>query len=396
MMSFFRRFAKSPLGLGVFALVIVAFIVTLYEGQGAMTDLTGGGGIATIGGDRITEAEMARRVQNDLEAERRAVPTLDMTQYIAAGGVERSIDLAVNGRALEEFARSQGMVASDKLVDGAIASIPAFAGPTGQFDRQTYLQLLSARKVTEKQLREDLAREALVKALVVPASAAARVPVNLVVPYAALLLEARSGNVATLPSSVFADTADVADAEVRAFYTRNQPRYTIPERRVVRYAAFDRMRFAAASIPTDAEVQRAFDANAGQYAARERRAFTQLIAPTQAVASDIAGKVRGGQGGRRRCLCDAARERCCDRAFGARLSRRARRFRRDHSRHAAVGGSRQDRCRIDAGQGGTGKRRLRCADRGRYRRERNLRRARQEVRLDGGGHAAADRRRAIG
>ncbi len=293
MMSFFRRFAKSPIGLGMFALIIVAFVVTLYEGRAGMDALGGGGGVATVGGETISEAEMARRIQNDLEAEKRQNPTLDMAQYIASGGVERSIDLAVNGRALEAFAKMQGMVASDKLVDGAIASIPAFAGPTGAFDRQTYLQLLSARKVTEKQLREDLAREALVKALVVPASGAAKVPANLVLPYAALLLEGRSGSVAALPSAAFVDGTAPNSAEVQAFYTRNIARYTIPERRVVRYAAFDRTMFAKDATPTDAEIAKAYATNAAQYAPRERRGFTQLIVPSERQANEVLAKLRG-------------------------------------------------------------------------------------------------------
>ena len=175
MLGFFRRFAKSPLGLGVFALIIVAFVVTLYEGQGAMGGGTGGA-VATVGGKAVDDVELTRRIQNQLEGERQRTPELDMTQFVAGGGADRTIDLTITGRALEFFAGEQGMVASKKLVDGAIASIPAFNGPTGKFDQTTFAQVLSQRKLSEAIVREDFAREALTKMIAIPAAGAARVP----------------------------------------------------------------------------------------------------------------------------------------------------------------------------------------------------------------------------
>ena len=297
MMSFFRRFANSPIGLGLFGLIIIAFVVTLYEGKSGMGGTTGTGGdgtVARVGGKDIPEAEMVRRAQNDLEVERQDQPTLDMASFVANGGVERSVELVVNGRALQMFAQQQGMVASKKLIDGAIASIPAFAGPTGQFDRTTFLNLLAARKISENQLREDFAREALSKALVIPASGAARAPAGLVEPYAALLLEARSGQVATLPSGAFIDPAPPTDAELNGYYTRHIARYTIPERRIIRYAMIDKARFAGKSAPSDAEIQSVYDRRRATYHPRETRSFTQVIVPTAAQANQVLAAARTG------------------------------------------------------------------------------------------------------
>ena len=76
MLGFFRRFAKSPLGLAVFALIIVAFVVTLYEGQGGFGGAGTGGAVATVGGQPVDEAELTRRVQNQLDAERQRNPEM--------------------------------------------------------------------------------------------------------------------------------------------------------------------------------------------------------------------------------------------------------------------------------------------------------------------------------
>ena len=295
MLGLFRRFSKSPIGIGIFALILIAFVVTLYEGKSGFggASLGGGGAVATVGGKDIDEAELARRVQNQLDGERQRNPEMDMSQYVASGGVEKTVDLTMTGRALEIFAAQQGMVASKKLVDGAIASISAFNGPTGKFDQTVFAQILAQRKLSEKVVREDFAREALTKMLAIPAAGAARVPEKLILPYASLLLESRNGQIAVLPSKAFAPKTAPTDVELQTFYQRNIARYTLPERRVVRYARFDKARFADKAAATDTEIQNAYNADAS-YRARDKRSFTQFIVPTQAIANDLLAKVKGG------------------------------------------------------------------------------------------------------
>lgn len=295
MLSLFRNFSKSPIGLGIFALILIAFVVTLYEGKSGLGGMSlGGTSLASVGGETIDEAELTRRVQNQLEGARQSDPSLDMAKFIGAGGLERTIELTTTGRALEVFAEQQGMVASKKLVDGAIASIPAFHGPTGKFDPMTFQQVLAQRKLSESMLRDDFAREALTKALAIPIAGAARVPAGLVQPYASLLLEVREGRIAQVPSGAFQPTAAPSDAEVQGFYQRNLARYTVPERRTIRYATFDKSIVAEKAKATDAEIEALYKSQEKDYGAREKRAFTQVIVPTEAEANAVLAKVKGG------------------------------------------------------------------------------------------------------
>lgn len=295
MMTFLRRFATSPFGIAVFAIIIIAFVVTLYEGRAGLGGAAGGGsGLAEVGSVSIVEGEATRRVQNQLDAARQQQPELDMNAFVAQGGVEQTIDQLINGRALELFATEHGLVASRRLVDGAIASIPAFNGPNGQFDRSTFLNLLAQRKIPEAQLREDFAREALTKALLVPVAGAARVPQGVVERYAALLLEARSGQIGVVPTAAFAQNAPIPAGDLKTFYDRNVARYTVPERRTIRYATFDRARFDGKVVATEAEIAAAYKANAARYAARETRGFTQIIVQQKADADRLLAGIRSG------------------------------------------------------------------------------------------------------
>ncbi|CAN5265539.1 SurA N-terminal domain-containing protein [soil metagenome] len=294
MMSFFRRFAASPLGIGVFAIILIAFVVTLYEGQSGGGTLTGGT-LASVGGKDITEAEVRSRTQTQLEAARQQQPGLDMASFVAGGGVEQTVDQIQNGRTLEMFAKSQGMVASTRLVDGQIASIPAFNGPTGKFDRNVFLAAIAQRKIPENQLRDDFGREVMTKSLLTPIAGAAQMPSTLVSPYAQLLLEVRTGLIGAVPSGAFANLPAPTDAQISTFYSRNIARYTLPERRVVRYALFDRSRFEGKVSPNDAEIAAYFKTNAANYAAKETRGFTQVIVQTKVQADQLLATVKGGQ-----------------------------------------------------------------------------------------------------
>jgi peptidyl-prolyl cis-trans isomerase D len=295
MLSFFRKFAKSPLGLGVFALVIIAFVVTLYDSN---TMFGGGGGtggaIAKVGNVSLTETEALRRTQTQLEGARQEKPELDMAAFVAQGGADQTIDQMINGRAFELYAASNGLIASRKLVDGAIASIAAFNGPNGQFDRTTFLNILAQRKIPENQLREDFGREAVTKMLLVPVAGGARAPATLVQPYATMMLETRQGQIGVVPTAAFASNAPLPESEISDYYKRNVARYTVPERRTIKLAQFDRTRFAASAVPSEAEIAAAYKAAAAKYAGKETRAFTQIIIQKQSDAESVLAKVRAG------------------------------------------------------------------------------------------------------
>lgn len=294
MISLLRRFASSWIGAAILALVLIAFVVTLYHGQGPGSPGARGAGIATVGRQSITDAEATRRVQSQLDQARQEQPTLDMTAFVNAGGADAVINRMIEERAVEAFAASHGLFASKRLVDGEIASIPAFNGPNGQFDRTTFEAILSQRKLTEAMVRADFARSAVTKMLLLPVAAGASASMGLAAPYATLLLEQRAGQIAIVPTAAFASNIPISDADVATFYNRNVARYTVPELRTIKYAAFDRSRFEGKVAPTEAEIAAAYKANAAKYAASEQRSFTQIIVLAKPDADALYAKVRGG------------------------------------------------------------------------------------------------------
>jgi peptidyl-prolyl cis-trans isomerase D len=300
MLSFFRRALSSWVVLGLLGLLMVAFIVT---GVGAPTGFgsgeLGGSGdsIAKIGGESLRASEIQRRAETELRAARQQSPQnqgLDMATFVAQGGFEQTVAQTIGARALELWARHVGMTASDKLVDGEIGSVPAFAGPTGKFDRQAFDAILQRERISERDLRADMAGDLIRRQLLIPVTGASKAPAGLVTPYASLLLEARQGSVGIVPAGLMQGGPAPTDAEINAFYSRNLARYTVPERRVIRYALFGRDQLKGSVVPTDAEIAAFYKANAATYGAKSTRSFSQVILDSEAKAKAFVTAVRGG------------------------------------------------------------------------------------------------------
>lgn len=297
MISFFRRILTSWVVLALFGLILVAFVVTgvnLPDGSSVGSLGSSGEAPAQIGRSDVPVKDVLQRTQAQFEAARRDNPELTLSAFVRSGAVEQTVEQMVSLRALESFANDEGIYASKRLIDGEIASIPAFRGPTGQFDRNVFLGILGQQRLTEEGVRGDIGREKIATMLSVPVSAALRVPVGLATPYASALLETRQGQVAIIPNSAMPAGKPATDAEIQAYYKANSARYTAPETRSIRYARFDRTRFASQGVPTDAEIAAAYKAKSAQFAGKETRVLTQVIVADQAAANAIAAKVKAG------------------------------------------------------------------------------------------------------
>jgi len=295
MLKAFRTLSKSRIGVVLFGLFLVAVAASFALADIQNLGFTGaptGSTVAEVGGEDINVAELRVRVQRAYDAAREQDPTLTLARFISGGGVEGVLNRMIDGIAAERFARSEGMGVSKRMEDGQIASAPAFRGLDGRFDQSAFAAFLAREGVTEKQIRADLARDLYLSQLIVPASGATRAPEGLALPYAAMLLEARAGQALLVPAAAFRPAAP-DQAQLDAYYRGNIGRYTIPERRVIRYAVIDRSALPAAA-PSEQEIAAAYAANQADYAARENRTLSQVILPTQAAATALAERVRAG------------------------------------------------------------------------------------------------------
>ena len=128
-----------------------------------------------------------------------------------------------------------------------------------------------------------------------PATGALTLPDGLVKAYAGLIMEQRAGSIGFVPTAVTGGGAAPGDADIAAFYKAHVAAYSLPERRVLRYALIGRDQVAAGAIPTEVEVRKVYDTTPDKYAARETRAIAQVVLPTEAAAKAFKATVTGGK-----------------------------------------------------------------------------------------------------
>jgi peptidyl-prolyl cis-trans isomerase D len=297
MISVFRRFTSSKIGMGVVAAVGIAILAGF-----AYTDISnfGSGNIglgmgsdtlAKVGDQEISGREVGEAMQKRLQEVRQQKPDADYASI--AGDFDAIVDELIDERSLLAFADKIGFHLSKRLVDAEIAQLPRVKGLNGQFSEQAYQTFLSQQRMTDAQVRQIIAAGLLQRLILTPIATNSRIPVGMATPYASMLLEAREGDAIAIPLEPFKNGLKPTDADIQKFYAANRGHYMIPEQRVLRYAAIGPEQVANVTA-TDQDIADYYKQNQANYAAKEMRNLSQVVVADQNTANGIASKAKAG------------------------------------------------------------------------------------------------------
>ena len=298
MLAFFRRLSKSKIGNWIMAFVLVAIL-----GGFALADLSNFGTgmpgfglpsttIAKVGSEDVSENEVQQAMERHLQQVRQQNPTADYKSIV--GDLEPLLGQLIDQRAIIAFADKYGFSISKRLIDAEIANLPGVKGLNGKPDVRNYQRLLSDNRLTDADVRQRLSAELAARYLLLPITAEARVPTGVATPYAQMLLEEREGEAAVVPFTAFITGLKPTDADLQRYYNANKSRYIVPEQRTVRFAKISADQVSGATA-SDQEVEAYYKANQATYATKELRSLTQVVVPDQATATAIAARAKAGQ-----------------------------------------------------------------------------------------------------
>ncbi len=293
MLAFFRRALSSWLAVGLLALIMLAFVVT---GVGTPGGLTGGpsaDAVATVGGRPIPVTAISERTQTALRQAREQQPTMTMAQFLGSiGGLNPIVEQYIGATVLSVWADRHGLAASEKLIGGEIASFPAFRGPTGRFDENVMNNLLSQRRMNFTTFHDDIRDDLIRRQLLGPIMVGARAPEGVLRAYAQSLIDKREGAVGIVKADP-QGLAAPSDREIGDYYRSHIARYSLPERRALRYALIG-PESVTPPAPTEAEIAAQYKTDAAKYAARETRTIQRVVLPNEAAARAFAAKLARG------------------------------------------------------------------------------------------------------
>lgn len=257
---------------GLIAKFIVGLIAITFVITGVNFFVTDDGEtvIDTVGTVEITE----RQFIEALDRERREALQLvgdpaAIDENLLRTSVMRGL---IDDAALISYANGLGYSVSDAQLDAVIVQIPQFQ-VDGRFDAGAYDRALGQLGLSRLGFRDELRRNLLRYQVQGAVEVSSFVLPSEVMRLSELQNQTRSGLFVEIPVEPLVADSQVSDAEIDAFYTREQSRYQAPARIDVDYVTLDAGHFLADVVVTDADVEAAYNVEVDALRGRlERRA----------------------------------------------------------------------------------------------------------------------------
>ena len=292
MLQDMRKFAKSwvaNLFLGLLTLSFVSWGVgDIFRGSTSTA-------VATVGGTGIDQSEFRRDYTNALrmagEQRGKALSTEEARRLnLGAQLLEQDI-----GRvALDNAARVLGLTASDAMVTTEIHRIPAFAGLTGQFDRQTFEQRINRVGYNEQGFIELIRAETARAQLSRAAEAGFLLPAGYARALFSFATEVRAAEYLVVDAKSVGAIPPPPDDVLLAYVKAHPNRYSTPEYRDVTYAWIGPDDVASGITVKDEDVKQAYESHIEQFVIPEKRDLQQIQFANQADATAARAKIAAG------------------------------------------------------------------------------------------------------
>ncbi|MGD1934066.1 MAG: SurA N-terminal domain-containing protein [Candidatus Phaeomarinobacter sp.] len=193
--------------------------------------------VATVGDEEIDGGLFLFEYRRDLNQRSQSFGRqLTLNEGQTLGFDRRVLDQMVGRTALDVTSRNLGLAAGEDLVIEDIRNDPAFQGPTGQFDANTFQQTLFSNGISEAFLIDDRKRFISRQQLIEAVSSDIEVPTGFAQRMYAALIERRVAKYVVLTPETVDAPADPTEEDLANFYeVRGQGLYREPEYRAFSY-----------------------------------------------------------------------------------------------------------------------------------------------------------------
>lgn len=291
MIQWFHAVSKSFVAtilMGALALSFVVWgVADVFTGQSATA-------LASIGGKEISPETFKRVYTNMVRSEGERLGTEITPEMAQRMGMGPSVmQQMITRTALDNYADRLGLGTSDTQVAAAVRGLPAFRGPTGQFDHATFLRAINANGYATEQeflgeVRADLTRTQLASAT----ESFFAVPAEYSLALYLYINEKRGADYIVVPPAAAGDIAAPDDKTLADFVKANAAHFSTPEYRDVQYAWA-----APADVPvtvTDKMVADEFATRKDSYNTPEKRDLFQIEFKDEAEARAARAKLDSG------------------------------------------------------------------------------------------------------
>lgn len=258
MLDVLRKRKRSWIITFLLGLIIVVFIA--FYGGNKLGDERSQD-VAEVNGELITQREFAIHYQRALERYR------DMLKGSLTPELEKSLNL--RGTLLEELiqkklvlqeARSLGLATTDEDLVIAISQVPDFQ-VNGRFNKDRYLQLLRANRISPAQFEEEQREQLTIQRLYSVILDGVQVTEREVRDRYQVEQERINLNFIRLPLTNHLAEAKATEEEIQKFYERSKETLKEPLKVQVEYVSYPFERVSSAVQISDKEIEEYYQAN---------------------------------------------------------------------------------------------------------------------------------------
>ncbi|MFW8636411.1 peptidyl-prolyl cis-trans isomerase [Cribrihabitans pelagius] len=279
-----------------FVWILMGLLIAGLAGFGAVNFTSSASSVAEVGDEEVSIGDYVRELRREQQAlQAQSGQAVTMAQLSAFG-----IDRVVLGRlvslaALDHEARALGLSIGDENLLEELGAIPAFQGIDGGFDRDAYRFALDNAGLSEAEFEADLRREAARTIVQRAIMAGTEMPATLTDTLTGYIGERRSFSYVQLNAEDIALTAEAPSGEdLKAFYTANPDQFTLPETKVLTYAALRLEMLVDEMEVSDDALRELFEDRAGEYQQPERRLVERLVYANEDAAASAKAQIEAG------------------------------------------------------------------------------------------------------
>lgn len=238
--------------------------------------------VARVGDTKIQRQEFIREFTFTLNLQSRQTGQRLTPQDASRMGLDKLFLEQMITRAAYDVAVDElGLTAPDKVLRDFITSNEAFQGLTGEFDRQSYREVLYNMNLSESQyedaVRADMARQQLVNTV----AGGVRLPRGMAEALYKYNAELRSARYLTLKPELAGNVPDPDEDRLKEFHQTNAARYTAPEMRAFTYVLLRPKDLLDQVEVPEEDVMREYETRKAQYVKPETRKVRQITYATR-------------------------------------------------------------------------------------------------------------------
>jgi peptidyl-prolyl cis-trans isomerase D len=248
-----------------------------------------------VGSTSISSEKFSRDYRNYLrnmsqQAGRDITP--DMAKKLGLG--TKMVEQTVVRTAIDNLADEMGLTVSDADVSARIRTIPAFNGPLGTFDKDTFDRALAQRQMGEQEFIQSMRSDMEIQQMLQPVEDGFRIPPGYVHAIFAYSTELRATEYVVLTPQALGTVAPPSEAVLAAYVKAHPERFSTPEYRNVTVAVAGPEDVAASVKVTDAALQQAYIAAKETFVIPEKRDVDQITFADEASAKAAKAKIDSG------------------------------------------------------------------------------------------------------